>query len=128
MRPLLRARVPLTGPGVPTRSTYAHAWPLHAGMGSRNATAGGGDVDVPDAEGATSGARQVAAWWAALLGEEEHAKRWRRLFETSDAFRKWVLKHGVGAGGATQPAFVKSLQKHYANGTVPPYTAARFLV
>ena len=104
------------------------------GIGSHTATAtartcdgGCGDVvEERDAVAATGSARRAGVWWAPLLAEEEHAKRWRRLFEKSDAFRKWVLKHGVGR--STQPAFVKSLQEHYGNGTVPPYTAAQFLV
>ncbi len=75
--------------------------------------------------GATGGG--FSMWWKPLLGEEEEAKRWRRLFETSEHFRRWVLRHGGGGGELAQTAFVASIQEHYAKGTLPPYTPAQFV-
>lgn len=70
------------------------------------------------------GGAGVAMWWAPLLGEDEHAKRWRRLFETSGHFRKWVLRHGTGS--LPTDSFAAIIQQHYRDGTTPPYSAAQF--
>ena len=66
----------------------------------------------------------VAMWWAPLLAEDEHAKRWRRLFETSLHFREWVVRHGTGF--EPLPVFAAGIQQHYRDGTTPPYSAAQF--
>jgi len=67
-------------------------------------------------------------WWLDFLcggnhfwGRRKDAKRWRRLFKTSEHFSRWVLRHDGGGPELAQTAFLLLvLQEHYANGSLPP--------